>query len=176
MNSIDSLALRPITKEDPYKIVFVCLGNICRSPTAEGIFIHLLRKNKLESYFEIDSAGTSAYHEGERADSRSRSTALKHGVDLPSRSRKFTSFDVNYFDLVLAMDTQNFNDIENLMHFPDQKKKLFYFLQFDTQLNEKQLEVPDPYYGGSQGFGTVFSMLEKASEALLTILKPHIQK
>lgn len=175
-NPIETIPVRPITKSDPYKLVFVCLGNICRSPTAEGIFIHLLRKHKLQDYFEVDSAGTSAYHEGERADSRSRQTALKHGVELPSRSRRFTNFDANYFDLILAMDSQNFSDLVAMMHFPDQKAKLFYLLQFDSSRTEKQWEVPDPYYGGALGFENVFSMLEKACEALLNTLKPCIKQ
>ncbi|NCP85339.1 MAG: low molecular weight phosphotyrosine protein phosphatase [Bacteroidetes bacterium] len=174
INSLESLSFRPISKKEPYKIIFVCLGNICRSPTAEGIFIHLLRKYKLQDYFEIDSAGTSAYHEGERADSRSRATAQKHSVDLPSRSRRFTNFDTNYFDLIIAMDEDNLTNIQSMMHFPDQLQKVYLMMQFDSESGLKA--VPDPYYGGSNGFENVFEMLEKACESLLNFLKPHISK
>lgn len=172
-NVVESLSIRPISKKEPYKIVFVCLGNICRSPTAEGIFIHLLRKHKLQDYFEIDSAGTSAYHEGERADFRSRSTALKHGVELPSHSRRFTNYDINYFDLIIAMDKDNFATIQAMMHFPDQLHKVFLMMQFDP--DSERVEVPDPYYGGSNGFEDVFAMVEKACESLLNLLKVHIK-
>jgi protein-tyrosine phosphatase len=87
-----------ITKESPFKIVFVCLGNICRSPTAEGVFQHLVNERDLQSYFYIESAGTSAYHIGEKANSRSRKTANEHGIELRSRARRFESDDLQEFE------------------------------------------------------------------------------
>ncbi|NCQ10711.1 MAG: low molecular weight phosphotyrosine protein phosphatase, partial [Bacteroidetes bacterium] len=107
-------------------------------------------------------------------DSRSRATAQKHSVDLPSRSRRFTNFDTNYFDLIIAMDEDNLTNIQSMMHFPDQLQKVYLMMQFDSESGLKA--VPDPYYGGSNGFENVFEMLEKACESLLNFLKPHISK
>jgi protein-tyrosine phosphatase len=103
-----------ITKENPFKIVFVCLGNICRSPTAEGIFQHLVNERGLQPYFFIDSAGTSAYHIGEPANSKSRQIAEKHGVKLQSRARRFEAGDLDEFDLILAMDSENYENLQRL--------------------------------------------------------------
>src|SRR6056297_2064357 len=105
---------RTITKENPYKICFVCLGNICRSPTAEGIFQHLVNERGLQPYFYIDSAGTSAYHIGEPANSKSRQVAERHGVKLQSRARKFEPEDLEEFDLILAMDRENYDNLKQL--------------------------------------------------------------
>ena len=106
--------MRPITKENPFKLVFVCLGNICRSPTAEGIFIHKVKNHNLENYFYIDSAGTAAYHVGESANSKSQATANKRGIHLPSKARKFEYADLEEFDLILAMDSENYRNILDL--------------------------------------------------------------
>ncbi|TNE69637.1 low molecular weight phosphotyrosine protein phosphatase [bacterium] len=166
--------LRPITKEHPYKIVFVCLGNICRSPTAEGVFQHIVKEQGLSAYFEIDSSGTSAYHAGEKADSRSREAALKHGVELLSRSRKFETFDLDYFDLIIPMDSQNKRDIEYQSHKKEHKEKVILMREFD-ELANGDINVPDPYYGGAQGFENVYQMVKRSSEELLNQLKPFIQ-
>ncbi|RNC84357.1 MAG: low molecular weight phosphotyrosine protein phosphatase [Balneola sp.] len=165
--------LRPITKENPYKICFVCLGNICRSPTAEGIFIHKVKEAGLELYFYIDSAGTAAYHTGERADSRSRATAADHGVNLPSIARRFEYTDLEEFDLILAMDSSNLRNIKELDRRNRFTEKVFLMRDFDPEPGNK--EVPDPYYGGSQGFENVFQILERSSIALLNELKAEIK-
>lgn len=165
--------LREITKEDPYKLVFVCLGNICRSPTGEGIFIHKVKKAGLESYFYIDSAGTAAYHTGERADRRSQETANEHGVQLPSIARRFEYADLEEFDLILAMDSSNLTNINQLDRKGKFTNKVKLLREFDPEPGNK--EVPDPYYGGQNGFENVFEMVDRSCQAILEELKPHIQ-
>ena len=165
--------LRPITKENPYKIVFVCLGNICRSPTAEGIFIHKVKEAGLEPFFYIDSAGTAAYHTGERADRRSQETANGHGINLPSIARRFEYADLEEFDLILAMDSSNLSnikDIDKRNRFPEKVK-----LMRDFDPNPGDGNVPDPYYGGVQGFENVFQMVARSCDALLEELKPYLK-
>ncbi len=164
--------LRAISKENPYKLCFVCLGNICRSPTAEGLFIHKVREAGLENYFFIDSAGTAAYHVGEGANSKSQATANKHGVHLPSRARKFEYADLEEFDLILAMDFQNFTDILEMDRKEKYKEKISLMRNFDPV---ESGNVPDPYYGGLQGFENVFQILNRSCTALLEELKPLIK-
>jgi protein-tyrosine phosphatase len=164
---------RPITKERPYRICFVCLGNICRSPTAEGVFQHVVNEAGMADYFEIDSSGTSAYHVGEPANSKSQSVANEYGVKLHSRARQFQYSDMEYFDLLLAMDQSN---LEN-MHQVDKKDKFTHKMAllriFDPEANN--LDVPDPYYGGMRGFYDVFEMIERSSKQLLDKLTPFIE-
>lgn len=166
--------LRPISKEDPYKLVFVCLGNICRSPTAEGLFIHKVNQAGLENYFYIDSAGTAAYHVGESANSKSQATANKHGVHLPSKARKFEYADFEEFDLILAMDSENLSNIRELDRKNKFSEKIKMMREFDPDPGNG--EVPDPYYGGQEGFENVFRVLDRSTEALLQELKPFIKK
>lgn len=165
--------LRPITKNDPFKLCFVCLGNICRSPTGEGIFIHLVKKQGLEDYFYIDSAGTAAYHIGEGANSKSQATANRYGVHLPSIARQFEYADLEEFDLILAMDSSNYSDITYMDKKGKFTGKMYRMLEFDE--NAATPDVPDPYYGGMDGFELVYSMLYSACEQLLELLKPHIR-
>jgi protein-tyrosine phosphatase len=166
--------LRTITKENPYKLCFVCLGNICRSPTAEGLFIHKVREEGFENYFYIDSAGTAAYHVGEGANSKSQATANKHGIHLPSKARKFEYADLEEFDLILAMDRENFSNIHDLDRRDRFAHKIKLMRDFDPSPEDGS--VPDPYYGGLQGFENVFQILNRSTEALLNELKPHIEK
>lgn len=165
--------LRPITKENPYKLVFVCLGNICRSPTGEGIFIHKVKEAGLESYFYIDSAGTAAYHTGERADRRSQETANNHGINLPSIARRFEYADLEEFDLILAMDSNNLTNINQLDRKGKFTNKVKLLREFDPVPEDKN--VPDPYYGGALGFENVFQMVDRSCITLLEELKPYIQ-
>ncbi len=165
--------LRPITKENPYKLCFVCLGNICRSPTAEGIFIHKVKEAGLELYFYIDSSGTGAYHIGERANSKSQSTANAHGVHLPSIARRFEYQDLEEFDLILAMDSSNYRNILHMDKAEKYSSKVKLMREFDPEPGDK--EVPDPYYGGLQGFENVFQVLDRSCTNLLNILKEHIK-
>lgn len=150
-------------------VLFVCMGNICRSPTAEGIFRHLVNEKNLSDKFITDSAGTHAYHVGEPPDSRAQETAHSRGIDLSDlRGRKVTADDFNKFDYVLAMDKDNYAILHALC--PTSKtNKLKLFLEFASDIDSK--EVPDPYYGGTQGFEKVFDMLEQASLGFIE----HIQ-
>lgn len=163
---------KPITKENHYKICFVCLGNICRSPTAEGAFQHLVEEEGLSDFFEIDSAGTSAYHEGESANSNSQRTAKKHGITLYSKARQFRSSDLDYFDLILAMDDNNYANILRLAS-DQHENKIGRMRDFDPNAGNGQ--VPDPYAGGIDGFENVFQIVKRSCEGLLNELKPHIQ-
>ncbi len=156
------------------RVLFVCLGNICRSPAAEGVFIDLLKKRSLMGSFDIDSAGTSGHHAGERADERMINHALKRGIELPSRSRKLTSSDFKRFDYVVVMDDSNFENSCSLLAPEEEalKEKILKMADFATSFVET--EVPDPYFGGAAGFEKVLDMVEEASEHLLTkILAEH---
>lgn len=164
----------PITKDDPFKICFVCLGNICRSPTAEGIFQHLVNERGLQPYFFIDSAGTSAYHIGEPANSKSRDVARKHGVKLRSRARRFTADDLEEFDLILAMDHENLHNIRQLDTRNQFGNKIKLMRNFDPDPGEG--EVPDPYHGGMDGFQHVFDVVKRSCENLLDELEENIEK
>lgn len=146
-------------------VLFVCMGNICRSPTAEGVFRDLVIKQGLGSIIEIDSAGTHAYHEGEEADPRSQKAALERGIDLRDlRARRLVEADFEHFDYVLVMDEKN--HASALKRCPDNhRQKLRYFLEFAPHLNNSN--VPDPYYGGKFGFERVLDMVEEASVGLL---------
>ncbi|MEX0845473.1 MAG: low molecular weight protein-tyrosine-phosphatase [Balneolaceae bacterium] len=166
--------IRPISKDNPFAIVFVCLGNICRSPTAEGIFIHKVKEAGLKDYFYIDSAGTAAYHVGESANSRSQAKANEHGIHLPSKARKFEYADLEEFDLILTMDSQNYTNIKELDRKNRFIEKVKMMREFDPQPGNG--EVPDPYYGGPEGFENVFQVLNRSCNALLDLLKPHIKK
>lgn len=162
----------PISKETHYKICFVCLGNICRSPTAEGIFQHLIDERGLEHYFEIDSAGTSAYHIGESANSKSQRTAKKHGITLHSKARQFKTSDLDYYDLILAMDNENMQNICDMAN-DNHEVKIARMRDFDPQPGDG--EVPDPYYGGPEGFENVFRIVKRSCQNLLDELESHIK-
>lgn len=162
----------PLTKENPYKIVFVCLGNICRSPTAEGIFQHLVNERGLDPYFYVDSAGTSAYHIGEPANSKSRQVAERHGVKLQSRARKFEPEDLEEFDLILAMDRENYDNLKQLDQDDKYGDKILLMRDFDPEPGNG--EVPDPYFGGMDGFQNVFEILRRSSKALLDELEEKV--
>ncbi len=150
-------------------VVFVCMGNICRSPTAEGVFRHVVAQKQLMDRIEIDSAGTHAYHIGEPPDSRSHTTAKNHGVDLSAqRARKVQNRDFTDFDYVIAMDQSNYENLKQLKDSSeeiDPKAKLHLFMEFASSWETN--EVPDPYYGGGNGFENVFDMVQAASEGLL---------
>ncbi len=142
------------------------MGNICRSPTAHGVFEKLVKNKGLANQIEVDSAGTHSYHAGSQPDRRSQQTALSHGVDLSYiRARQVKEEDVDYFDYVLAMDQDNFDDLSRLCS-ADNREKLHLFLSFAPQLHPVK-EVPDPYYGGVKGFDNVYNMVAQACEGLL---------
>ncbi|KAI3420525.1 Acid phosphatase, partial [Psidium guajava] len=157
----------------PFSVLFVCLGNICRSPAAEGVFRDLVKKRGLDSTFNIDSAGTINYHEGNLADPRMRTAAKRRGVEITSTSRPIRPSDFRDFDLILAMDKQNREDIleafnrwkfrETLPEDAHEKVKLM----CSYCKKHEESEVPDPYYGGPQGFEKVLDLLDDACESLL---------
>ncbi len=151
------------------KILFVCMGNICRSPTAHGVFEHLVKAENLDDKIEIDSAGTHAYHVGESPDRRASETALKYNVDLSYISaRKVHENDFEYYDYILAMDWDNLDKLKSACP-EEHQHKLSLFLDFAPQVSQK--EVPDPYYGGIKGFENVFNLVNEASEGLLETIK-----
>ena len=148
------------------KILFVCLGNICRSPSAEAVFRAYVNKIGLSGTFEIDSAGTSVWHLGEKADHRMQTHASKRGYQLTSISRKFNpESDFNYFDLIIGMDNQNIVDLKKLARNEHELQKIHKITDYNKEWNYK--EVPDPYYGGEDGFELVLDLLEDASKGLL---------
>ena len=171
---LNTAVKRPITEENPYKLCFVCLGNICRSPTAEGMFQHLVNKRGLQHYFEIDSAGTSAYHIGESPNHYSQQIARSHGVKLQSKARQFEYFDLDYFDLILAMDTENLQNIKSLDKKGHSTEKVSLLRDFDPEPGDG--EVPDPYFGGMKGFERVFNIIKRTSNHLLDQLEEHIRE
>jgi protein-tyrosine phosphatase len=159
-----------MTNSNKVSVVFVCMGNICRSPTAEGVFRHVVKERNLQDVVKIDSAGTHAYHIGESPDSRSQATAKSRGVDLSAqRARKVEAIDFERFDYVIAMDRSNYENLKDLATI-EQQEKLYLFMDFTSAWDNA--EVPDPYYGGGDGFKNVFDMVQSASEGLLeTIVK-----
>lgn len=173
MHKVTKPDLRTITADEPLRICFVCLGNICRSPTAEGVFQHLVDKNGFSAWVEVDSAGTAAYHEGEPANSKSRRIAEQYGVSLNSRARKFEYSDLEYFDLVIAMDKENQRDLLRLDRKNRFRNKIFLLRDFDPVPGDH--EVPDPYYGGISGFELVYDIVLRSCESLLDALRPHIE-
>ena len=154
----------------PVKVLMVCLGNICRSPTAHGLFEDLVAKKGLSEQIIVDSAGTSGWHIGSPPDRRSQAAARKRGYDLSAqRGRQATAADFARFDYILAMDEDNLYNLKQLAP-PDYAGHLGLFLEFSTQMEYD--EVPDPYHGGDAGFELVLDLIEDASEGLLR----HIQK
>ncbi len=149
------------------RICFVCLGNICRSPTAEGIMLHLLKQRGIDGYV-VDSAGTAAYHVGEQADPRTRATAKARGVHLPSLARQFQHGDFERFDYVVAMDQSNAANLRKLARDEASRRKVVLLREFCAKSRAAgELDVPDPYYGGAQGFEDVFDICHAACEGLL---------
>jgi protein-tyrosine phosphatase len=146
-------------------VLFVCMGNICRSPTAHGIFRRLVEQEGLADHILIDSAGTHAYHIGKPPDERAQATALKRGFDLSDlRARQAAARDFEEYDYVLAMDRENHEILASLCP-AGYEERLSLFLAYAPDLGIE--EVPDPYWGGEQGFEQVFDMLEAASLGLL---------
>ena len=153
------------------KILFVCMGNICRSPTAEGVFRHKVTAAGLEDRIHIDSAGTIAYHVGNPPDPRAQKAALDRGIDLSAqRARRVTNRDFEEFDFVLAMDSDNHYELEAICP-TGYEDRLHMFLKFAR--NSRETDVPDPYYGGVNGFKIVLDLIEDASEGLLHYLQEH---
>lgn len=150
-------------------LLFVCLGNICRSPSAEGVMKALVEQRNVADQYFIDSAGTAAYHQGEPADARMRQHASRRGYDLTSVARKVRIEDFNNFDYIVAMDNENYRNLIGMTTNKEQQRKVVKMVDFAT---EHQVDVvPDPYYGGEEGFEMVLDILEDATKGFLAHLE-----
>jgi len=148
--------------------MFICTGNICRSPLAHAVFDHLLKMEKLDSLVDVESSGTSAWHVGEQADSRMQQTAAEHGVSLNHRSQKLLRSDLSDCSLLLTMDRQNLRDTLSLCSSNEERSKIKMFRDYDP---EEHGDVPDPWYGGIEGFEEVWNIVYRTSRSLLDSIR-----
>ncbi len=152
------------------RILFVCLGNICRSPSAEAVFTGKVKKEKLTGDYEIDSAGIGGWHVGKPADKRMQKHAIRRGYNLTSIARQFDpQSDFDWFDMIIAMDDENVEDLKRMARNERDLKKIHKMTDFSKEW--RYTEVPDPYYGGEEGFELVLDLLEDACEGLLEATK-----
>lgn len=157
---------------EPFRLLFVCLGNICRSPAADGVMRDVVEKAGLSARIEIDSAGTEGWHSGKLPDQRMRQAASTRGITLDHRARQFKAVDLERFDLILAMDRDNERNIRALDRENRHAAKIRLFCDFCTDHSER--EVPDPYYGGPEGFEQVLDLIEDGCEGLLREVKSRL--
>ena len=154
------------------RILFVCLGNICRSPTAEGVMRHKLRAAGLERDVGVESAGTGGWHVGHAPDRRASAAAGGRGISLDSRAQRFEAFHFDEFDLILAMDRGNLESMRSLAPDASAEGKLGLLLAYDPLARRTgDLEVPDPYFGGPDGFEEVLDMIERACDGLIAAIR-----
>ncbi|MEX2581690.1 MAG: low molecular weight protein-tyrosine-phosphatase [Gemmatimonadota bacterium] len=159
---------------DRQSILFVCLGNICRSPLAESVFRHLVREEGVEHRFEIDSAGTSGYHVGDPPDARSVATARARGVEVRGTSRQLDAADLRRFDYVIVMDRENLANVERLVGSAGGSTRVHLLREWDPERGSD--DVPDPYYGGPRGFDDVHDIVERSCRALLAHLLGELEE
>lgn len=152
------------------KVLFVCLGNICRSPAAEAVFLGLVKDQGLEERFEADSAGTSAYHAGDGADERMIEQARKRNIQVPSVSRQFLANDFKKFDIIVVMDDSNYENVLKLDPTKEHASKVVKLTDFASEKYSDFSHVPDPYFGGMDGFDLVLDLLEDCCSNLLKSL------
>jgi protein-tyrosine phosphatase len=152
-----------------YRILFVCMGNICRSPAAHGVMESFIEREGLADRVEVDSAGTGGWHAGDLPDSRMRRHAAERGYELDSRARQVKSSDFDEFDLILVMDRQNLRDIKDFVRKPTDLRNVKLFCEFVNDRSET--EVPDPYYGGDEGFETVLDLVENGCEGIVRFIR-----
>jgi len=148
--------------------MFVCLGNICRSPLAHAVFEHLVKEGGLDEYFAVDSSGTGAWHVGEKSDSRMRQTAGSHGVRISHRSQQLNRGHLDEYDLLLTMDQNNYRDTLAFCRSEEERGKVRMFRDYDP---EGKGDVPDPWYGGQDGFETVWTIVHRTAESLFQTLE-----
>jgi protein-tyrosine phosphatase len=156
--------------ESKKRICFVCLGNIVRSPLAEHMFVHQTRKRGLENKYEVCSRGTGSWHVGEEPDPRMRRVAARKGLNYTGRARQFQRGDFDRFDLVIAMDQENLQSLQELVNNEEDRAKIRLLREFDPH-GGPGAGVPDPYYGGIDGFEEVFAMVDRSTRALLDALE-----
>lgn len=155
-----------VNDKKPVKVLFVCLGNICRSPAAEGVMLHLVEQRGFQGQIEVDSAGTYGGHAGSLPDQRMRVHARRRGYDLTHRSRRVTGQDFEGFDIIVAMDSSNVMALQNMAATVEEANKIVPMGKY-IRLYPHYDYVPDPYYEGAEGFELVLDLLEDACEALL---------
>ena len=159
------------------KLLFVCLGNICRSPTAEAVMRHLLEEEGLTDEIELDSAGTGSWHIGKPPDERATAAAKARGINLTGEGRKVANNDFDESDLILTMDRENLVDVLAVAPDEEAREKVKLLREFDPQAVESgNLDVPDPYYGGEDGFENVLDLVERACRGLLDHLKADLPR
>ena len=151
------------------KVLFVCLGNICRSPLAEAIFNHKIQQDGIHVHFEADSCGTGNYHIGSPPDPRTLANARKNGIPINHICRQLTAADLEYYDYVLAMDRSNLNNIRRLPGAEKYADKIALLRDFDPAA--KGLEVPDPYFGGDDGFQEVYEILDRSMQHFIEFVQ-----
>ncbi len=155
---------------EPRRILFVCLGNIVRSPLAESLFRHLAAQRGLDHKYEADSAGTASYHVGEPPDPRMRQVAKRRGLDYDGRARQVKPEDLDRFDLILAMDRSNLRALRSMARTPEQRARIRLLREFDPEAGQEG-DVPDPYYGGMAGFEETYRIIERSLQGLLEALE-----
>jgi protein-tyrosine phosphatase len=155
---------------DKTRVCFICLGNIVRSPLAHNLFAHLVKKEGLEHKYEVDSAGTSGWHAGESPDARMRRVAARYGLKYDGRAKQFQPADFDRYDLIIAMDQENRERLLSMARTPEEKSKVRLLREFDPQ-GSPQAPVPDPYYGGIDGFEEVFAIVDRSVRSLLDALE-----
>ncbi len=155
-----------------YRVLLVCMGNICRSPTAEAVLRQMIKNNKLGHIVEVDSAGTHGYHVGEAPDSRTQRAALARGYNLSQlRARKVARQDIDYFDLILAMDKSNLDNLRRMAP-PEAHERIKLFMDYSKNFEDD--EVPDPYYGLGHGFDQVLDMVEDGTQGLVDGIRQKV--
>lgn len=155
--------------ESKIRVLFVCLGNICRSPLAKALFLNAVELNKLSYKFEVESAGTSDFHRGEAPDARTLRNAQKHGIEIKNTARQFKRQDFARFDHIVVMDAQNYADVAALASNATDKQKISMLRDHDPAM--KGADVPDPWFGGEEGFEEAYQIIRRSTLGLFDALR-----